>query len=227
MIAAHSSIFSQTMAGNVVSEATGDDPKYVRLSWRQCLPKTLQDDPIEVLIDISNPLYRLYQDCISYLRKTCPPQSFTRSLPRDIRQRGLGHLSPSFGILMNLLADRQPFTDKEFAEGFPGISLDSSSMLDFLLRGMISPVGPLNTNIACDLRDLPATTTESDLYQALFLDCITELWGYESFLRSNAAVWSPMPWSRESKRELTAVQADHGQHFSLYWSFPRSFIRYR
>lgn len=209
----HSSFpYAMSVTAPDISSA-GSHAAFERLSWGRCLLNCATNGALEVVADKRDFCYNLYQDCVLYLRAEYPPKSFTCSLPNDIGKRGLGHLPPAFGTLVNLLADRYLFTPQRLEGDFSDIFLDDSSVLDFIFRGILSPVGPLKTqsHAACALRTSPERTTEADLYQALFLDCITDLWTHESFLRAHATVWSPMPWSRRSVWELSKTYTGHGQ----------------
>lgn len=125
----------------------------------------------------------------------------------------LGQLPPSFGILVNLLADKYPRPDlKKLPPEGLAITFRSTSVLDFILSGMLAAVVTLKYHINCALRESPNNDmTEADIYEALFLDCITSLWGYECHIRSGTAEWSPMPWSRESLQEISATTSAQGQ----------------
>ncbi len=160
---------------------------------------------MEVVVHKSDPHYRLYEDCLTYLEKEYPVDSLTCSLPRDIvDQPGLAHLHPSFGMLVNLLADRYPKPDLDnLPPGGLAVSFRRRSVIDFVLSGMLAVTVTLKFHVACALRESPKETKQSVLYQALFLDCITALWSYECYLRAGTADWSPMPWSRASLRELS------------------------
>ncbi|KAI0751791.1 hypothetical protein C8Q80DRAFT_1159325 [Daedaleopsis nitida] len=167
----------------------------VRLSWRV----------IEVSVDERHEHYLLYQACIKHLKAQYSPSSLTCHLTEELSDiQQLPNLPLSFGILVNLLADRYPRPDLSSIppEGL-GVTFNCSSVIDFVLSGVLAVTVTIKHHITCriaTLEDVP----ESDLYQSFFLDVITGLWGYECYLRRNVAKWSPMPWSRASLQELSA-----------------------
>ncbi|OJT12321.1 hypothetical protein TRAPUB_11096 [Trametes pubescens] len=90
---------------------------------------------MEVVVHKLDPHYRLYEDCLTYLETEYPVDSLTCSLPRDILdQPGLAHLHPSFGTLVNLLADRYPKPDLDNPPpGGLSVSFRRRSVIDFVL----------------------------------------------------------------------------------------------
>ncbi|KAI0830216.1 hypothetical protein BC628DRAFT_1500779 [Trametes gibbosa] len=178
----------------------------VDLSWASVTDNS--PIPIQVATDKSNAHYRLYNDCLQYLEAKFPGGSFPCSISMDIiRQPGLAHLHPSFGTLVNLLADKYP---ARLVAQIPletlKLTFQDDSVLDFIFSGMLVTV-TYTDHVACALRESPRSTTTPDLYQALFLDCVTTLWSHECWKRANTTQWSPMPWSRVSSQELFASQA--------------------
>lgn len=181
---------------------------HVHLSWAHIIRGC--PNLLEVVADKQDVHYSLYQDCIQYLRARYPPDSLTCSLSKELGE--LSDLPSSFGTLVNLLADRYPKPDLTTVSGRGlQVTLSRRSVLDFILTGVLAVTVTVKSHIACDLRESPGDTTESDLYQALFLDCIQALWSYECYLRANTAVWSPMPWSSVSLLELSAMSQVPGK----------------
>ncbi|KAI0634874.1 hypothetical protein C8Q77DRAFT_1156259 [Trametes polyzona] len=177
-----------------------------------------------MVVNPSDIHYRLYQDCIRHLEETCPIESLKYTDSIDFGAcRALACLQPAFGTLSNLLADRYPAPDAEgLTPGVPitlpglvpsgQLSFRQVSVLDFILSGMLAARRcPGYPNLAYTLRESRAGLTESDLYQALFLDRITPMWVGECYLRSKTVDWSPMPWSRASSQESSSTQATAGQ----------------
>ncbi|KAH9852891.1 hypothetical protein C2E23DRAFT_824070 [Lenzites betulinus] len=171
----------------------------VQLSWASVTANS--PIPIEVVVDKANAQYILYNDCLQYLEAEYPGGSFACSTSQDIvRRLGLAHLHPSFGTLVNLLADNYPASDLALIPlEILRPTLQHNSVVDFILSGMLVTV-TYTDHVACALRESPGATA-SDLYQALFLDCITILWSFECRKRANTSYWSPMPWSRVSLQE--------------------------
>lgn len=157
----------------------------VHLSWRRILYDSgILDAPI---ISKLNFHYRLYQECIQYLREQHPPGSLTCATLHDIVGQGVQRLPLPFITLVNLLADRRlvPEVDN-IKEGT--MKLDGRSVLDWILSGMLT-VHALSHHVACGAQ---ADTSDPNLCKAVFLDIITDLWTRRCYLRKGVVdSWSP------------------------------------
>ncbi|KAI0670225.1 hypothetical protein C8Q78DRAFT_110657 [Trametes maxima] len=135
---------------------------------------------------------------------------WTSSLCDDLAKYDImEQFSSSFGILVNLLADRYTPTDKDAypVERLPE-SLNPKSVLDFILYGVLTYSAQSEMKFDARAAGLPTLEPAyaEKLLQHLFLECITRQWRSECDGRSRLSIWSPMPWSVLSKRELPTGQ---------------------
>ncbi|KAI0674746.1 hypothetical protein C8Q78DRAFT_497756 [Trametes maxima] len=133
--------------------------------------------------------------------------------------RQLAKSDPCFSTLVTFLSDRFPHGDVNLTVLPPqpqpkSVQVDASSILDFIYLGMatvthcffprFSHHPALTHTILAAPPPYVALVWSWKCHCALFLDIITYLWGMECHLRRHAE-WSPMPWSRKSKDELSAM----------------------
>ncbi|KAI0651202.1 hypothetical protein C8Q79DRAFT_1059552 [Trametes meyenii] len=181
----------------------------IRLSWKPTLDGP---DLVEVMTHEADVHYGLYRDCIQRLQSMYPDASLTSITPNEFSARGLSlaQLCRPFGRLVNCLADTARSDEAPVPEGSSHPS-SSRSVVDFILSGMravLSKSHTLSTSGA----------NESDLYRALFLDCITHLWRHDSYLRARTGAHSLMPWARRHSHPEELIS----QELNLQALFPLS-----
>ncbi|KAI0675722.1 hypothetical protein C8Q78DRAFT_345363 [Trametes maxima] len=193
----------------VASAATSQNPPgWVRLSWAGIVnipgPRT-----IDVIVDRTHFHYRHYEECISYLQQEYPVQSIAAW--EDLKKCSVKDLHRSFGVLINLLADRNPSLNGSAERSEAPVPYSPTNMLDFIYRGALAI-----TLMAADFSDVAHTLigrSEGDpsrnlcFYSALFLYRITHLWTTEYLRRSQLSLFTPMPWSDKSKEELLMAES--------------------
>ncbi|KAI0642142.1 hypothetical protein C8Q79DRAFT_277186 [Trametes meyenii] len=190
-----------------VASATSIPPGWVQLSWAGVVnipgPRT-----IDVVVDGTYFHYRHYEECISYLRREYPVRSITAW--ENLKKRSVKDLHRSFGVLINLMADRHPGLNGSAERSKTPVSYSPSNLLDFIYRGTLAV-----TLMAADFSDVAYTLigrSEEDpsglrFYSALFLYRITLIWAAEYLMRSQLSLFTPMPWSDKSKEELSMAES--------------------
>ncbi|KAI0651337.1 hypothetical protein C8Q79DRAFT_28091 [Trametes meyenii] len=182
----------------------------VCLSWTQVLGPLGHTFALDFEVDEADAVYAQYQQCLFYLEEHHQDAWLTCSAANNlIRETRTAQFPSSFGILVNLAADRFPFYSTTKSE--EPTRLRSDSVIDYMLLGALnlredgyeSPGGCLHA--LCSLRDAREDNTASTLRQALFLECFTAQWKHESYCRAITTTWSPMPWSRVSMCEASTA----------------------
>ncbi|PIL29054.1 hypothetical protein GSI_09102 [Ganoderma sinense ZZ0214-1] len=181
-------------------------PSPIRLTWAQIIPESL-----EFSVDPSHAHFHLYQSLIDYIRSAYSPSSLNGSAFSTWRSLLQHH--PSFGTLVNLLADRYSLTEEPVDTVELGLSPNST--LDFILFGLLHVVqesrraaasGTLYYAIDRVRGHVQVASRHGiELYQAALLDFLRPMWEYECRARQEMKS-SPMPWSRVSKDEKPPVE---------------------
>ncbi|KAI0670250.1 hypothetical protein C8Q78DRAFT_112123 [Trametes maxima] len=193
--------------GEVASTAAACDVEIVHLSWTRIFAHPASQQAYAV--DKSHEHYQLFRQCLQYLQERHPgPFDPEAPLPESIME-GLHDsdnresLPPGFSTLVILLAERHSPQEPEalFTEASPTPPYDPSSLLDYLLWGlfMLETADP----VAGDEGEGP---NEEDFYVVMLLRSISDQYHWECYMR-NVAVWTPMPWSSTSKKNLSVVGA--------------------
>ena len=181
----------------------------IRLTWAQIIPQSL-----EFFVDPSHPHFHLYQSLIDYIRSTYSPS--TLNATSFAAWKSLLQQHPSFGTLVNLLADRYSLSEEPIDSVDLGLS--SSSTLDFILLGLLHVVresrqpaasGALYYAIDNVRGKVQGSARRMELYQIALLDFLRPMWEYECRARGEMKS-SPMPWSRVSKDEKPPVEMPSG-----------------
>ncbi|KAL7283797.1 hypothetical protein ACG7TL_003235 [Trametes sanguinea] len=157
--------------------------------------------------------YRLFQDCIQYLRENYPLGATTCSVPAALRKKAAtGEFPWCFSALVNLQLDiqwsykQQPPTPESKAPWIDELcSVPVLASIRFAMVATTLSHSPRagHWHAICTLADSSdVSLTDLDLYQALFLDCMGALLR-EAYGHRCLVTWSPMPWSAASMRELS------------------------
>ncbi|KAH9893986.1 hypothetical protein C8Q73DRAFT_497844 [Cubamyces lactineus] len=181
------------------------------------------DDSISDQYPSHHELCRLYRDCLRYLRRRYAVTALVCSVQEDLQKAPLWGLPIFFGSLVNFMADVMPLSPSGQEHPVPFDRWMATKVkpnvpplphaLAFLVISIISNwkyfVGQntdhcQSSHILCTLLTAPTPPdyhpTELDLYNGLFLDCLThylkDLWRVRT---SDTA--SPMPFSLESLQE--------------------------
>ncbi|KAI0325432.1 hypothetical protein GY45DRAFT_248798 [Cubamyces sp. BRFM 1775] len=177
---------------------------------------------MEVDVRNSDPHYLLYLDCLRYLRDEYPQPSLSGCIPDAMSVNWLKGRPECFGTLVNVLVDIMPwmlvraaYANNQpldvHAVAAPGGTLSwiVFAILAMQLEG--TRRGP-HWHASCTCQALQHTTIhcqatldDSDLYQALFLDCLISRWIIEFATRESSVFKSPMPWSPQSRQEPLAL----------------------
>ncbi|TBU63568.1 hypothetical protein BD310DRAFT_964846 [Dichomitus squalens] len=177
----------------------------LRLAWTQLVPNSL-----EFFVDPSHPHFHQYQSLIDYIRSTHSPSSLTNSVFATWRPLSQQH--PSFGTLVNLLADRYSLPEESIDS--VNIGLSPSSTLDFILFGLLHVVRESRRAAPSGVQYFATDSVRGrahgaarhmELYQAALLDFLRPMWEYECRARREMKS-SPMPWSRASKDDKPRLE---------------------
>lgn len=184
--------------------------------WMRYLPSFPSSITSEIAVDDQDACYVICQDCLRYLRAQYPLDSLEsdpHSQVQHVRKQELARPYISLGAMVNTLADRYAWSlecGNHLPEGLE-LGLDPRSARDRILYGVLATAAS-NDSAVCQLQRHTLTlSTPLDLYEALFLDCLLHLWKMECMMRSDHSVWSPMPWSRESREDIPALRPIPGQ----------------
>uniref|UniRef100_A0A5K1K2L8 Protein kinase Ukc1p n=1 Tax=Ganoderma boninense TaxID=34458 RepID=A0A5K1K2L8_9APHY len=182
------------------------NPSPIHLSWAQIVPESL-----EFFVDPSHAHFHLYQSLIDYIRSAYSPSSLNGSA--FSAWRSLLHHHPTFGTLVNLLANRHSLTEEPVS--IFDLGLSPSSTLDFILFGLLHVLqesrraaasGVLYYAIDGVRGHVPVAARQGiELYQAALLDFLRPMWEYECRARQEMKS-SPMPWSRASRDEKPPIE---------------------
>ncbi len=182
----------------------------VHLSWEPLFPEI---SAIDIDINNTDVYYQLYCDALQYLRKyhsagwpSCRCVTELTNLIwagiEDIPRRCQG-----FGTLVNLMVDKFSDLDELSLETFLS-TYDPNSVVDFLVFGVlvVHIIYKFKVHFSCGIRASPPDARALFLCQAHFIDVILLLWKQETVRRTVLHISSPMPWSRESKEELSTAR---------------------
>ncbi|OSD08321.1 hypothetical protein PYCCODRAFT_10624 [Trametes coccinea BRFM310] len=206
----------------------------VRLSWSRILDAlevevelVAEDHGCIPLVDVitteTDLHYRLFQDCIQYLREKYSLGASACSVPVALRKKAAtGELPWCFSTLVNLQLDiqwsykQQPPTPESKAPWNDELcSVPVLASIRFAMVATTLSHSPRagHWHAICTLADSPdVSLTDWDLYQALFLDCMGTLLR-EAYGHRCLATWSPMPWSAASMRELSDSRLTYLESF--------------
>ncbi|KAI0658296.1 hypothetical protein C8Q70DRAFT_1054899 [Cubamyces menziesii] len=126
-----------------------------------------------------------------------------------------------FGTLVNVLVDIMPWTlvRVAYSNNQPphvhAVAAPRGAFSWILYAILVMQVEgtrrEAHWHASCICQALPHTAIDSqaaretDLYQALFLDCLISRWVIECATREGSVLKSPMPWSRQSRQEPLAL----------------------
>ena len=188
---------------------------------------------MEVNVQDSDPHYLLYLDCLRYLREEYSPALLSGCIPDTMSVKWLKDRPECFGTLVNVLVDIMPWTlvrvaySKNQPPHVHAVAAPRGALSWILYAVLVMQVEgtrrEAHWHASCICQALPHTAIdsqaarESDLYQALFLDCLISRWVIECATREGSVIKSPMPWSRQSRQEpLALLPISESPSFSIH-----------
>ncbi|KAI0670230.1 hypothetical protein C8Q78DRAFT_1035166 [Trametes maxima] len=181
---------------------------HVHISWAGIIQVGHDYTDDTFVIESTDAQYKLYLDILQYLQREHPTATWSRPAVNALMKSPLAHLPAPFGILVNAIADRRSAPDIHSEDVIDmSVKFDPHSMLDFMLWGMLAVI-TIRTWHAQTLPagETPDETRKSAILRSVLLECVTAQWRRECRKR-RAMIWSPMPWSRASARELAEARA--------------------